>query len=69
MIWMDKNGLQMRNSTTMDIYAEATEEKNKKFVRYREGANLYSMGISKFQKLAKEAKAIYKINQMVLVNT
>ena len=43
-------------------------ERNKKFVRYKEGAVLYSMGMSKFQELAKEAKAIYKVNQMVLVN-
>lgn len=44
-------------------------ENSKKFVRYKEGANMYSVGISKFQEIAKEAKAIYKINQMVLVNT
>ena len=43
-------------------------DRNKKFVRYKEGAVLYSMGMSKFQELAKEAKAIYKVNQMVLVN-
>ena len=27
------------------------------------------MGMSKFQEIAKEAGVIYKINQMVLVNT
>ncbi len=32
----------------------------KKFVRYEEGAKKYSMGLSKFQTLAKEAKATYK---------
>lgn len=42
---------------------------NKKFVRFKEGANIYSMGITKFQEIAKKAKACYKIGQMVLVNT
>ena len=41
----------------------------KKFVRYGEGAQLYSMYQSTFEKLAKEAKAIYKYNKLVLVNT
>lgn len=41
----------------------------KKFVRYDEGAQLYSMSQSTFEKLAKEAKAIYKYNKLVLVNT
>ena len=41
----------------------------KKFVRYGEGAQLYSMSQSTFEKLAKEAKAIYKYNKIVLVNT
>lgn len=41
----------------------------KKFVRYAEGAKMYSMGSTKFQELAKEAKACYKIGQMVLVST
>ena len=42
---------------------------NKKFVRYKDGANMYSMGLTKFQELAKEAKACYKLGQLVLVNT
>ena len=42
---------------------------NKKFVRYKEGAKMYSMGLTKFQELAKEAKACYKMGQLVLVNT
>ena len=33
----------------------------KKFVRYQEGAELYSMGLHTFEELAKEAGAIYKI--------
>ncbi|MGB4657916.1 MAG: DUF6462 family protein [Mobilitalea sp.] len=37
-------------------------------MRYKEGAEMYSMGLTKFQELAKNAKACYKINQLVLVN-
>lgn len=40
----------------------------KRFVRYREGAELYSMSERKFMDLAKDAQATYKINQVVLVN-
>lgn len=40
----------------------------KKFLRYREGAELYSISQSKFEKLAKEAGAIYKLDKVVLVN-
>lgn len=46
-----------------------SREKKKKFIRYREGAEMYSMGISKFQELAKESGAVYKVKQMCLVNT
>ena len=45
-----------------------TKQKMKKFVRYKEGAEIYSMGITKFQTLAREAKATYKIDGIVLVN-
>ena len=41
----------------------------KKFVRYEEGAQLYSMGLHTFQKLAKDAKAVYHVKRVVLVNT
>lgn len=41
----------------------------KKFVRYDEGAKIYSMGLHTFQELAKEAKAIYRVKRVVLVNT
>ena len=41
---------------------------NKRFVRYPEGAEMYSMSLSKFQQLAKDAKACYKMNSLVLVN-
>ena len=45
-----------------------TKKMAKKFVRYREGAELYSIGLTKFQVLAKEAKAVYKIDGVCLVN-
>lgn len=48
---------------------ERTKRYAKKFVRYQEGAERYSLGLSKFQALAKEAGAIYKIDKVVLVNT
>ena len=41
---------------------EKTKKIAKKFVRYQEGAELYSIGLTKFQELAKEAKAVYKID-------
>ena len=40
-----------------------------KFVRYDEGAVMYSMCKNTFMKLAHDAQAIYKVNRMVLVNT
>lgn len=39
----------------------------KKFVRYAEGAELYSIGIQSFMRLAKEAGAVYKIGGIALV--
>lgn len=48
---------------------KVARENKKKFIRYKEGVELYSIGISKFQEIAKAAGAIYKINQLVLVNT
>ncbi len=41
----------------------------KKFVRYEEGAQMYSVGLHTFQELAKEANAIYHVKRIVLVNT
>ena len=47
---------------------EATRNYAKKFLRYKEGAEKYSLGLTKFQALAKEAKAVYKVDGIVLVN-
>lgn len=55
--------------TTREKYSyKASKERKKKFVRYKEGAELYSMGISKFQEIAKDAGAVHKVGQLCLVN-
>lgn len=49
-------------------YKERMDKKKRdKFVRYSEGAEMYHMSQSKFMQLAKDAKACYKVGQMVLV--
>lgn len=40
----------------------------KHFVRYKTGAKLYDMSERQFIDLAKDAKATFKINRMVLVD-
>ena len=40
----------------------------KRLVRYKEGAEMYSMGMNKFQTLAKDAGAVLKIDRLVLVD-
>ena len=44
------------------------KQTRKKFVRYKDGAELYSLGIQTFMKIAKEAGAVRKIRGTVLVN-
>lgn len=41
----------------------------KKFVRYAEGAQLYSLGLHTFQEIVKEADAVYYVKRCILVNT
>ena len=41
---------------------------DKKFVRYKDGAKMYSMCQSEFNKLVHDAGAVYKRNKMALVN-
>lgn len=43
--------------------------KQSDYVRYEEGAKRYSMCKNSFMKLAQEARAVYKINRITLVNT
>jgi len=47
---------------------KAKELNKKRLVRYKEGAEMYSMGMNKFQILAKDAGAVLKIDRMVLVD-
>jgi hypothetical protein len=44
-----------------------TQFDQKKFVRYKEGAEIYSMSEREFNKLAHDANAVYKRNKMALV--
>lgn len=54
----------MKKDTEYD--SKAIEQK--KYVRYKEGCKLYSMSQSKFERIAKDAGAIRKMDKMVLVN-
>lgn len=45
------------------------EPLKKIYVRYQDGAEMYSMSRHSFMKLAMEAGAVRKINHMSLVNT
>ena len=47
---------------------ELVKAKKKIYVRYAEGAELFSMGLHSFQNLAKDAGAIRKVKGCVLVN-
>lgn len=47
---------------------ERTRACAKRFVRYKEGAEMYSIGLTKFQELAKEAHATIKVDKLVLVD-
>ncbi|MEE1086463.1 MAG: DUF6462 family protein [Schaedlerella sp.] len=57
-----------RKKQSIEELEKRSKGRGKKFVRYDEGAKLYSMGLHTFQQLAKEAGAIYKIKRIVLVN-
>ena len=50
------------------VTMENRERNMKKFVRYKEGAELYSISQKKFEQLAKDAGATYKVGKAVLVN-
>lgn len=44
-------------------------KKDKNYVRYDEGAVLYSMCKNSFIKLSREANAVYRVGRICLVNT
>ncbi len=52
------------------VYKDYERTKNDveiRFLRYREGAVAYGMSQSSFEKLAKEAGAVFKVGKMALV--
>ena len=66
------NRKKLKDSDNDDKIKELTKifpNGKKKWVRYDEGAILYSLGINTFRQLAKDAKAVYRINRIVLINT
>ena len=42
---------------------------SKRWVRYDEGAELYSVGVHTFRKIAQDARAIYKVGNVILIDT
>lgn len=50
-------------------YNLADPKIRKKFVTYKEAAELYSIGLTKVQEYAKIAGATYKMGNKVLINT
>ena len=56
-----------------DLFAElvlkSQAPRRSKYVRYKEGAELYSMSLCHFKGFAREAGAVSKINGTVLVDT
>lgn len=59
----------MRARTSNNGIVNDIKSGKKKWVRYAEGAQLYSLGVNTFIDLAKEAKATYHLKKIVLVNT
>ena len=55
-----------KRKTVTDLDQRVIERK--KYVRYQEGAELYSMGINTFREIARDAKATVRIKGIVLVN-
>lgn len=65
-----REGMKMpRTRKEVEDLEELVGSKKKKYVRYAEGAQLYSMGLHSFENLAKDAGAVRKVKGVVLVNT
>ena len=54
--------------TGKEAVRETLAARKKIYVRYKEGAALYSMGLSKFQQMAHAAGAVYKADKACFVN-
>lgn len=55
--------------TTQKKYDLSDRNVRKRFVTYKEAAELYSMGMNRIQDYTKAAGATYKMGSKVLVNT
>ena len=60
--------IQFHKRKTVTDLEQRVVERKKKYVRYQEGAELYSMGINTFREIARDAKATVRIKGIVLVN-
>ncbi len=58
-----------RRISALENIEQAVTSGQKKFVSYKEGKDLYSMGLHSFEQLAKDAGAVYHFKRRVLVNT
>lgn len=58
-----------RKELSIEQPENLTRGHGKKYVSLDEGVALYSIGKNTFRQMAKGAKATYKINRRVLVNT
>ena len=65
----EREDLDMAKRKRIEDLAEVVKKGKKKYVRYAEGAELYSIGLHTFENLAKEAKAIRRVRGVVLCNT
>ncbi len=59
----------MKRNKDVEKIKRLVAEGSKRWVRYDEGAILYSVGIHTFQKIAKDAKACYKVGNIILIDT
>lgn len=57
-----------RARSNIDELEKLVKDGTKKYVRYEEGAKLYSMGRNSFMELAKDAKAVFRYKGAALVN-
>ncbi|WP_242830348.1 DUF6462 family protein [Butyrivibrio sp. AE3009] len=65
----ESEDMDMTRRRKIENLEEIVKEGKKKYVRYAEGAELYSMGRHTFEALAKEAQATRKVKGVVLCNT
>lgn len=59
----------MKSRTTIEKMEALIEKRQKKYIRYVEGAKLYSMSEHSFIQLAKAAGAVKKISGVCIVNS